>query len=290
MTSDETVNVLLIEDNPGDIRLIKETLTGSNQYSKFEIHACDRLSSGLEVLKQHDYHVILLDLSLPDSQGIYTVTEVNKWRDEQPIVVLTGNDDEALGLKAVRAGADDYVIKQEAGYSVLERSVRYSIERRRLLLEISESRKREQQAREFGSLDRLASNTATSATSGTYGQIPLKDYDKNLFKMFVLSYQDLLDEALKQQTYRTKNTLSENIRSLGDRLGFLKVGPRDIIDIHTEAVKRKIKDADNMPDKVQGYLDEGRIMVLELMGSLASHYRHFAFGQRSAGDRPPEEA
>lgn len=139
----ERVRVLLIEDNPGDARLIREMLS-QVEGTAFELECVDRLSTGLERLTTGSLDVLLLDLNLPDSQGLKTFTTAQARSSGVPIVVLTGLADEATGIKAVHQGAQDYLPKGEVDANSLARALRYAIERHRLLgeLEAHETRLR----------------------------------------------------------------------------------------------------------------------------------------------------
>jgi len=129
------VDILLVEDNPGDARLIREMLaepTAADQTASFRLVHADRLAAGLALLAQAAADVILLDLSLPDSQDLDTFLRVSAAAPETPIVVLTGLGDETTGLKAIQAGAQDYLVKGQVDGNVLGRAVRYAIERQGL--------------------------------------------------------------------------------------------------------------------------------------------------------------
>ena len=125
------IRILLVEDNPGDARLVKEALTGAGQGSFQLTHAAD-LGSALEGLRRETYDVVLLDLGLPDSQGLETLSTAHGEAPEVPIVVLTGLSDETLGVEAVKSGAQDYLFKGHIESRLLARSVRYAIERQRV--------------------------------------------------------------------------------------------------------------------------------------------------------------
>jgi signal transduction histidine kinase len=130
LIEDRLIKILLIEDNPGDTRLIREMLTEARG-GTFDMECADRLSTGLERLAAGGIDVVLLDLSLPDGQGLDTFVRAHAQASGVPIVVLTGLDDEALAVQAVQKGAQDYLVKGHAdGYS-LTRAIRYAIERQR---------------------------------------------------------------------------------------------------------------------------------------------------------------
>ena len=126
----EQLKVLLIEDNPGDCRLIRELLKES-QIIEFNLLCAGDLSQGLVQLHDGNYDVVLLDLSLPDSLGLETLLSVRRNKPEVTVIVMTGNEDEALGLQATQAGAQDYLVKGRVSSWLLIRSIRYAIERKR---------------------------------------------------------------------------------------------------------------------------------------------------------------
>jgi signal transduction histidine kinase len=126
--SDQRYSVLLVEDNPGDARLIQESLADSAG-DTFDLETADRLATALRRLSAGGIDAVLLDLALPDSKGQHTFDEAKAHAPTVPIIVLTGLGDEALALKMVREGAQDYVAKVELNGSVLARVIRYAIER-----------------------------------------------------------------------------------------------------------------------------------------------------------------
>jgi len=126
--SDQRFTVLLVEDNPGDARLIQESLSDSTG-NTFDLETADRLATALRRLSVGGIDAVLLDLALPDSKGQNTFDRAKAHAPTVPIIVLTGLGDEALALKMVREGAQDYVAKVDLNGSMLSRVIRYAIER-----------------------------------------------------------------------------------------------------------------------------------------------------------------
>jgi len=126
---DKRIIVLLVEDNSGDRRLISEMLAEANQVA-FDVKYADRLELAMEHVGQNEADVILLDLGLPDSQGLDTLKRFYAEVPELPIVVLTGLNDEMIGAQAVNEGAQDYLIKGQVDAHLLRRTIRYAIERK----------------------------------------------------------------------------------------------------------------------------------------------------------------
>ncbi len=157
--SDEALQVLLIEDNPGDARLIQEMLHGTEELAKRvrpgevsgrtpEILCETRLEEALETLAAEDIDIVLLDLNLPDSEGLSTLETVNEV-SETPIVVLTGVRDQQIGVKAIQRGAQDFLVKDEVTSELLIRTIHHAIERAR------QQRERRQQREQLEALNRL---------------------------------------------------------------------------------------------------------------------------------------
>ena len=132
---DKRIKVLLIEDSPGDARLIQELLAQTTSTS-FDLTVSNRLKTGLEHLAAGEMDVVLLDLSLPDSHGLDTFARVYEQAPDMPIVVLSGSNDEDLANGAVHRGAQDYLIKGQIDSGLLARALRYAIERQRLQAEL----------------------------------------------------------------------------------------------------------------------------------------------------------
>jgi signal transduction histidine kinase len=135
VSSERVLRVLLIEDNPADVDLIKEALDEADL--SVTIHApqvalehVPRLAEGLARLGAADIDIVLLDLSLPDSQGFETFVRLEQAASGIPTIVLSGLADEALAVRAVREGAQDYLVKGQVDGVNLTRSIRYAVERK----------------------------------------------------------------------------------------------------------------------------------------------------------------
>src|SRR5438105_4309856 len=139
-----TLTILLIEDNPGDARLIRESLNEAREArgASLNLEYADRLSAGLARLSDGGVDAILLDLSLPDSQGLDTLSRLYSQAPGVPILVLTGLNDQTVGLEAVQKGAQDYLVKGQIDGQMLARSIRYAIERKQTEEALRESEER----------------------------------------------------------------------------------------------------------------------------------------------------
>jgi signal transduction histidine kinase len=133
--------VLLIEDNPGDADLIRLRLIESR--TQLDVSCVNRLSEGLASIESTPPSVVLLDLNLPDSQGSETFRKVLEKAPGVPVVILSGKEDEALAMKAIHQGVQDYLIKADLTSRTLERSLRYAVERQSVLRSLDMSRKQQ---------------------------------------------------------------------------------------------------------------------------------------------------
>ncbi|HBF33463.1 TPA: hypothetical protein DDW35_02745 [Candidatus Sumerlaeota bacterium] len=130
-----SIELLLVEDNPGDARLIQEHLRDAD-IGRFHCVWAQLLSEALDNLSMHRFDVVLSDLTLPDSQGLATFDRIHLAAPGTPVLVLTGLNDQELALQAVRNGAQEYLVKGEVEAPLLKRVIRYAIERNRIQAEL----------------------------------------------------------------------------------------------------------------------------------------------------------
>lgn len=123
-----TLNVLLVEDNPGDVRLLRESLR-EIETLRFDLYHVDTLTRALECIGQSSFDVGLLDLGLPDARGLDVVRRIHTAAPDIPLLVLTALKDDALAIQSLHEGAQDYLVKAEVDSHSLGRALRYAIER-----------------------------------------------------------------------------------------------------------------------------------------------------------------
>src|SRR5688500_14264707 len=125
----EELKILIVEDNPGDLFLVKEFLKRTSLRA-FEIFHADSLEKALLLLSENSFKIVLLDLFLPDSEGLGTFEKVYPLSGSAPVVVLTGLIDEKITSEALNKGAQDYLVKGDYDKKLLEKTIRYAIERK----------------------------------------------------------------------------------------------------------------------------------------------------------------
>ncbi|NBP67746.1 MAG: response regulator [Cytophagia bacterium] len=125
----EEQKILIIEDNPGDFFLITEFLKRTT-LPKYQIYHAEKLAEAEELLQQEEFKLILMDLFLPDSEGIQTFKKILPLSAHTPVIVLTGLVNEEVTSNALKQGAQDYLVKGEYDEKLLEKTIRYAIERK----------------------------------------------------------------------------------------------------------------------------------------------------------------
>ena len=128
------MKILLIEDNAADVRLIKEFLKKSATF-QYDLYSFSRLSEGLDYLNNNEIDVILLDLTLPDSDKESTLDIILEYTSKYTVIILTGFDDKEIALNSLKKGIQDYLVKGELTDTILNRSILYGIERHKINLE-----------------------------------------------------------------------------------------------------------------------------------------------------------
>jgi DNA-binding NarL/FixJ family response regulator len=267
--------VLLVEDNPLDAKIIARHLK-SALGNDCEVAHADRLSAGLERLAEGDIDAVLLDLELPDSSGPQTLSDFRASAGDVPVVVMTGHDDEILGQKLIQQGAQDFLVKGQFDGSLFGRTIRYAIERQRLLRELDATRHREQHERELRMLNRAARDGDTPTTASLFGQTSLRESGSGVFDELVKQYENLIDRAVEQRKSKVEYDLHGDVRSMAERLEFLRSTPRDLVEVHGAALERISTEAPSMKNQV--LREEAKYLLLELMGRLCSLYRKYATG------------
>ena len=265
--------ILLIEDNPADIRFI-QALVADVKSSNLDLIFANRLSDGLDRIKSRDIDAILLDLSLPDSQGLKTFSLLRSRAQNIPILLLTGLPDEELAIQAVREGAQDYLVKDQVDGNLLVRAVNYAIERQRLIAQLEKAREEAQRLTLIDDLTGLYNRRGFFTLSEQ--QWKLADR-KN--KKLVLLYCDLdnlktindnyghlmVDQALITVAQLLKSTFRESdiiARMGGDEFAILA------IEAETNG--------DRMINRLDEKLDElSESEDLNLPISLSSGYAHY---------------
>jgi DNA-binding NarL/FixJ family response regulator len=279
--SNSVYKILLVEDDAINAQLIQSLLSESHnsvlaQGLSFDLCLAQNLTQALNILKERDFDAILLDLTFFDGKGIESLLKIKENAPDIPIIVQTAHEDETIIVRAFQMGANGYLRKKDLDTNSLVYAIRIAIERQQYLNKFSQQKQQQQQQQEFVSLENLANSIKPSITARMFASEALKECIPDVFADLTARYGELLDLALEERAFKVNHDISEELRSLAAKLGFFKASPRDIVDIHTKALKIKSKNV-NLA-KVQAYVDEGRLRLLELMGYLTSYYRKYYIG------------
>lgn len=241
--------LLLVEDNPDDAFLLEETLQEdfSNQ---FQITHVERLAEALQLLEGGEFEVVLLDLGLPDSLGLETFLRVHQRFPEVATVVLSGLDDEEFAIKAVQAGAQDYLVKGQGDHFLLVRAIRYAIERKRGEQALRESEKRYRLLAEnvtdvIWTLDLNARFTYVSpSVTRLTGFRPEEFMARPLLANFTPTSQQIVEKTFRQILQELQQGKTENF---SPQILELEILRKDGSSLWTESLVSLLRDDYNRP-------------------------------------------
>ncbi len=277
------IRTLLVEDNEGDAFLLKEKLSYDPE-NQFNLTHVAKLAIAVKLLQKDLFDIVLLDLSLPDSQGLETFLTIEKIVPNIPIVLLTGLNDESLALEAVREGAQDYLIKGQTSTEVLIRSINYAIERMHHLEKIHQSevrlhqinRELAQQVKKRTSeleyrnqeLKKLFLRATTDKVTGIANRYRLEDFmqrewgnairnqisvsvimiDIDRFKLYNDTYGHQAGDLCLRQVAQTINNAAKRSKDLVARYG----GEEFIVVLSNISLDGAMMVAENIRSQVKG--------------------------------------
>jgi len=270
--ADNPIKVLLVEDNPGDARLLGSMLEAAGA-APFLVTNAIRLEQAMEFLANETFDAVVLDLGLPDSSGIGTVdrTHMPAVNSRVPIVVVTGAVDGEEAVEAARHGAHDFLLKNDLRAENLVRTIRFAIERQRLRNRTEDEDAKRRHENETHSLESISAGGTSLVTARAHGTERLRESTPDTFDLLVDQYVELIGGAAERHAFRVDGKTSQGLRVLAQRLGFLRARPRDVVDIHTTAVKKAMECKQFRRACVLD--DESRLLPIEVMGYLAAYYR-----------------
>lgn len=269
---DDPFKVLLVEDNPGDVRLF-EAMLGSATDAPFAVTNAKRLEEASTLLEREQFDAVILDLGLPDSTGISTVERTRQKASDSrvPIIVITGLLDEASAVEAVRQGAQEFLLKNDLNATSLIRTLRFAIERQRARNQAEDAEVQRRHENEMNSLENISNVNTSLVTARAYGMSRLRESSPDTFDLLVEQYGELIEQAVEQRAFKVDRKTSQGLRVLAQRLGFLRARPRDVVEIHSAAIKREMSGVQIRRAYVLS--EEARLLLIEVMGYLASYYR-----------------
>lgn len=272
----DAIDVLLLEDDRDDQALLTEALNevqiyGDQGQARLDVKVVESLKQGREALAAGRVDVILADLNLPDSKGMDTVAALRACAPNVPVVVLTGNHEQA-SIDAIRLGAQEFLLKGEMSGEFISYALRAAVARHQMMM-------RQRQAL-LDQIQRLGRETPDPDVSKTMAEESAPDY-----QCLLREYRTMLDRAFEGRLYRDNTELTSQLQALAKKLAACRASARDVVRMHSLALEEITRTIE--PIKAKAYLQEGHLAVLELMGYLADHYRR-ALASPEATNAPPE--
>ncbi len=263
MSDDSVTRVLLVEDDEDDAILIQDYLDDSK--SPCRVTLVESLGDAVAKVGRPEtaFDLVLLDLTLPDSRGLDTLSGVLDCGHDLPVIVLTGLDDRDLAARAVRRGAQEYLVKGEFDGTGLQRTIRHTVERWRRLHEVAASRA-DEHARALNA--RIEADVAAMAPDGDTAHTPalVRAGDSELDQL-VERYCDVVSayvDAVRGK--RVKPTGS--VQEVAGRLAAMRVPASYAVHMHLRAIGQLDGDDDPV------FARESKLTLLALLGELADAY------------------
>ncbi|HTB21431.1 MAG TPA: diguanylate cyclase [bacterium] len=234
-----SIRVLLVEDNSADLALVQACLKDYG-HPHIDLTTVTRLADALDALKRTSFHVVISDLNLPDNEGLQTFLKLKQASPDSAFVVMTGMDDRDTCMQAVRAGAQDYLVKGEAGPRRIWQSVSNAIVRQGILRQVSSS------AKELGEFNsRLQELARIDPLTGLYNR---RGFDERLAREASRPrYRDAANAVLLLDI--------DNFKQINDRMG------HDQGDLALLEVTRRLRGA-LRPADIAGRVGGDEFMVL----------------------------
>ena len=304
----EKQGILIIDDEPAITQSLKRSLR-----EDYDVYTANTITEALEILKQKEIAVILTDQRMPDMQGVDFLQAARMVQPNSLSILLSGYSDvqalvSALNLGTVRGFVskpwDDQLLLEKVDAAVKEyravfknpnllqsssqiiSEMQQQIDNFKQLVEtvsfetgssgilLNEPDKQKvRQDHEASSLHKLYSGQDTGVSARMLGLLPLREANPDKFEELRAQYMICMEQAFEQRIYQVKYPISSNLKSIANDLGMLRASPRDVIELHHMALQL-IFDKHNLPRR-QVYLDEGRLLALELMGNLVHYYRAY---------------
>lgn len=280
---EEKANILLVDDKPANLAAMQSVL---DQLGQTVITARSG-EKALKLLLDHDVAVILLDVNMPGIDGFETAEMIRKRERSRnvPIIFLTAHDpDSRKILKGYEMGAVDFIFKPMIADAILRYKVSVFVDLHKARLRERDLEREHQRVRELQEelehYRSLGAKAVLPVGEAMYGSRSIKTISPSAFNELTSIYGRLLEQSLEAQALRVDYDIPGQLRRLAETMGFLRAGPRDVTEVHTEVLAVKSKDVSSA--RARAFVEEGRFLVLELMGHMVSFYRRHYPGSESA--------
>ncbi len=283
--------IILLDLSPGRplLAAMSDTLSGPGRMQPRSLIAARAISDLLARLEDGVETAVVLaarEATADFWQALALITEHAPATAVVAVLAAADPDNRVLVSRCLQAGADDMLTETELATPLAHRTLQRAIERRRH--DRDPRRGRSAPAAEGGVKDwawsrRLYGSGPLAVSERSLGTSDLSTVDPVTYAEIVEEYGRLLDRSLEQQVHWNQHMLSEDVSAFADRLGLLSAGPRDVIEIHKAAINPRLEEKSTT--KIRAYVDEGRLLMLEVMGYLVSFYRRLTWGGRNSFER-----
>jgi CheY-like chemotaxis protein len=277
--ADHPYRILFIGDSSSAAKRLEESLAIGMGDSAVVV-APVTVDSALLELAEDGCDLLFVDIDSAGSGWIETVEKLRSRAPGTPLIVIGSRGEETQAIQALQAGAQDCLSAPEVEGLPLLRAVRYAIERNRFQVQLEETHAQGWRDREIGGLNALSGPAPLPVSERSLGSMPMPQRVPEDFDQLVRGYGELLDRALLGRTPKEYNKLVSDLNDIADRLGMLGAGPRDVVDLHKIAMSARLENQSARKNKA--YVEEGRLLLVQLMGHLVSYYRNLSWGRRPA--------
>lgn len=290
--SDRAMKILVVQETD-DADLLAAASADAHALPPHAVERVNRSSEALDRLEEDDIDLVMLDIGRRGVDGLANVRDIRQRAPTVPIIVVTDERDDGLALAALRAGAQDCLVRaeMEAQRPLLARAVRFAVERGVYLNELDRNLRESARDRDVNGLQAIFATNTLTVTERSLGQATLRERHPALFRKLVHDYGQILDglvvPSARQPSWRDAIATSTSINHIADQLGMLGAGPRDVVELHKCALAPRVDGRDGRAARrALAYLEEGKLLVLQLMGQLVLFYRSFWWGRKPVAKSP----
>lgn len=263
--------VLIVDDDAAIGHVLEDVLQPS-----YEAHAVTSGRAALNILERqdNDIAIVLADQHMPDMTGLELLGEVRRIKPTAVGVLITAHADLQDAMQAINSvRVLGFIAKpwdEDELLGVMHRALDAHVTLQNL------SRPREHELKQ---MQALIGSAPAPITAQRFGVLPLRDAMPRQFDDMANTYARILGDSLDQRNFKVDRKTSQALHDLADQLGSLSAGPRDVIDVHVTALKRRLDRAGH--EETAALVEEGRLLVLELMGHVVTYYRSYTLGVRA---------
>lgn len=263
--------MLVVDDDASITRLLVETLRPN-----FDAHGVTSVAEALEFIAQHEVAIVVADQRMPDGDGLELLGAVRNIQPTAVGVLITAHAEVGSAIQAINSARVLGFLTKPWDESELMLVLRRAMDAHYALRQLSRASR--QPDRELETLQRLASNTPVPVTARGYGALSLREGLPDVFMELTDAYARALGMAIEQRSFKIEHRSSAVLHAIADRLGALGAGPRDVIDVHLAALRRRLSETAGREGS--DVAEESRLLVLELMGHVVTYYRNHTLGSR----------